>query len=40
MNVSVSANSGRGLSVDVDAVRRLIAATQLPSGEIPWSARR
>lgn len=25
------------LAVDVDAVCRLIAATQLPSGEIPWS---
>jgi len=25
------------LSIDVDAIVRLIAATQLPSGEIPWS---
>ncbi|WP_459903339.1 phenyltransferase domain-containing protein [Desulfosarcina cetonica] len=29
--------SRQGLAVDVDAVCRLIAATQLPSGEIPWS---
>lgn len=36
MNVS-TCKQRRKLAVDVDAVCRLIAATQLPSGEIPWS---
>ncbi len=36
MNVSICKQQ-RKLAVDVDAVCRLIAATQLPSGEIPWS---
>jgi hypothetical protein len=37
MNVSICKQRQR-LAVDVDAVCRLIIATQLPSGEIPWSA--
>jgi hypothetical protein len=36
MNVSICKQRQR-LAVDVDAVCRLIIATQLPSGEIPWS---
>jgi hypothetical protein len=36
MNVSIR-KQRLALAVDVDAVCRLIAATQLPSGEIPWS---
>ena len=36
MNMSICKQRQR-LAVDVDAVCRLIAATQLPSGEIPWS---
>jgi squalene cyclase len=36
MNVSICKQQ-RKLAVDVDAVCRLIIATQLPSGEIPWS---
>ena len=36
MNVSICKQQ-RKLAVDIDAVCRLIAATQLPSGEIPWS---
>jgi hypothetical protein len=36
MNVSICKQQ-RKLAVDVDAVCRLITATQLPSGEIPWS---
>lgn len=37
MNVSICKQRQK-LAVDVQAVCRLIAATQLPSGEIPWSA--
>ncbi len=37
MHVSIC-KQRRKLAVDVDAVCRLIAATQCPSGEIPWSA--
>ncbi len=37
MNVSICKQRQK-IVVDVDAVCRLIAATQLPSGEIPWSA--
>ena len=36
MNVSICKQRQK-LAVDVDAVCRLITATQLPSGEIPWS---
>jgi hypothetical protein len=36
MNVSICKQQ-RKLAVDIDAVCRLIIATQLPSGEIPWS---
>lgn len=36
MNVS-ACKQRQKLAVDVDAICRLIAATQLPSGEIPWS---
>ena len=36
MNMSICKQRQK-LAVDVDAVCRLIAATQLPSGEIPWS---
>ena len=36
MNVSICKQRQK-IAVDVDAVCRLIAATQLPSGEIPWS---
>lgn len=36
MNVSIC-KQRREIAVDVDAVCRLIMATQLPSGEIPWS---
>lgn len=37
MNVSICKRQ-QGLAIDTDAVCRLIAAIQLPSGEIPWSA--
>jgi len=37
MNLSILQQE-RKLAVDVDAVCRLILNTQLPSGEIPWSA--
>ena len=36
MNVGICKQQQR-LAVDIDAICRLIAATQLPSGEIPWS---
>jgi hypothetical protein len=36
MNLSIC-KPQQQLAVDVDAVCRVIAATQLPSGEIPWS---
>ena len=36
MNVSL-VRQRQKLAIDVDAVCRLIVATQLPSGEIPWS---
>jgi len=36
MNMSICKQRQK-LAVDVDAVCRLITATQLPSGEIPWS---
>lgn len=36
MNVNVCKQRQK-LSIDVDAICRLITATQLPSGEIPWS---
>lgn len=37
MNLSIC-NPRQKLAVNVDALCRAIAATQLPSGEIPWSA--